>query len=73
MSEKTVKLLGVNLDCKLNFEQHIFEICREAASQLNVLKRLKRIIAFNEKKILVQSFIFLKFYYCPLSMEFFFN
>ena len=57
-SEETVELLGIYLDYKLNFEQHISEICRKAASQLNVLKRLQRFIAFNEKKILIQSFIF---------------
>ena len=53
-SEETVKLLGIQLDYKLNFEQHISELCRKAASQLNVLKRLKKFIGFNEKKILVK-------------------
>ena len=69
-SEETVKLLGIYLDYKLNFEQHISEICRKAASQLNVSKRLKRFIAFNEKKILIQSFIFSNFDYCPLVWHF---
>ena len=57
-SEETVKLLGIQLDYKLKFEQHISELCRKAASQLNVLKRLKKFIGFNEKKILVQSFVY---------------
>ena len=65
-SEETVKLLGIQLDYKLNFEQHISELCRKAASQLNVLKRLKKFIGFNEKKILVQSFVYSNFDYCPL-------
>ena len=56
-SEETVKLLGIYLDYKLNFEKHISEICSKAASQLNVLKRLENFVAFVEKKILVQSFI----------------
>ena len=30
-SEETVKLLGIQLDYKLNFEQHISELCRNAA------------------------------------------
>ena len=54
-SEETVKLLGIHLDYKLNFEQHISELCRKAASQLNVLKRLKQFIGFSERKILVQT------------------
>ena len=46
--------------------QHISELCRNAASQLNVLKRLKQFICFNERKILVQSFVYSNFDYCPL-------
>ena len=69
-SEETVKLLGIYLDYKLNFEKHISEICRKAASQLNVLKRLKSFVAFDEKTILVQSFIYSNFDYCPLVWYF---
>ena len=69
-SEETVKLLGIHLDYKLNFEQHISELCRKAASQLNVLNRLKKFIGFNEKKILLQSFIYSNFDYCPLVWYF---
>ena len=69
-SEETVKLLGIHLDYKLNFEQHISKLCRKAASQLNVLKRLKRFIGFNEKKFLAQSFVYSNFDYCPLVWYF---
>ena len=41
-----VKLLGVEIDNKLNFEQHINRICKSAANQLNALIRLKRFIYF---------------------------
>ena len=34
-----VKLLGVEIDKKLNFEQHINCICKSAANQLNALIR----------------------------------
>ena len=37
-STETVKVLGVTLDYKLNFDPHISNICKKAASQLNVLK-----------------------------------
>ena len=42
-SEETVKLLGVQLDYKLNFEQHISELLRKAVSQLNVFKKAQKI------------------------------
>ncbi len=69
-SEETVKLLGVTLDYKLDFDPHISNLCKKAATQLNVLKRLKAFIGFNEKKILVQSFVYSNFNYCPLVWYF---
>lgn len=36
--EDEVKLLGIMIDFKLNFNTHISEMCKEAARQLNVLK-----------------------------------
>ena len=45
-------------------------ICKEAATQLNFLQRLKSFIGFKEKKVLVQSFIFSNFEHCPLVWYF---
>ena len=52
-SEEIVKLLGVALDYKLDFDPHVSNLCKKAATQLNVLKRLKSFIVFKEKTILV--------------------
>jgi hypothetical protein len=38
--EETVKLLGIDIDYQLKFNQHISNLCRKASQQLNVLKRL---------------------------------
>ena len=38
----SVKLLGVQIDDKLNFNLHITNICRSTANQLNALIRLKQ-------------------------------
>ena len=69
-SEETVKLLGVTLDYKLNFDPHISHLCKKAAEQLNVLKRLKSFISFAEKEVLVQSFVYSNFNCCPLVWYF---
>ena len=69
-SEETVKLLGVTLDYKLNFDPHISHICEKGAAQLNVLKRLKSFISFAEKEVLVQSFVYSNFNCCPLVWYF---
>ena len=62
----SVKLLGVHIDDKLNFNLHISNICRSAASRLNTLIRLKRFLAFDEKKTLLSSYLYSNFNYCPL-------
>ena len=42
----------------------------KAAAQLNALKRLKGHMEFKAKEILVQSFVFSNFNYCPLLWHF---
>ena len=41
-SAKQVKLLGVTIDDKLDFHQHVSIICRRAGAQLRILQRLSR-------------------------------
>ena len=36
-SEPTVKLLGVTIDHKLNFDLHVRSMCKTASTQLNAL------------------------------------
>ena len=61
-----VKLLGIEIDYKLNFNNHVNTICRSAANQLNALIRLKRFLEIQERKALIQSFVLSNFNYCPL-------
>ena len=42
--EDNVKLLGVELDYKLNFDMQITKMCKKAAKQLNVLQRLSKFL-----------------------------
>ena len=66
----SVKLLGVQIDDKLNFNLHITNICRSAANQLNALTRLKQFLNFETKKVLVNSSFYSNFNYCPLVWMF---
>ena len=69
-SENSVTLLGLEIDSKLNFDKHISKLCNKCAGILNALCRIKRFLAFNERKILVNSFIYSNFNYCPLVWHF---
>ena len=46
----SVKLLGITLDNKLNFEKHISSICKSASCQLNALFRLKKFSGIQRKE-----------------------
>ena len=65
-STSSVKLLGVHIDDKLNFNEHINKICKSAGNQLNALIRLKSILRLKVKEVLVNSFIYSNFNYCLL-------
>ena len=69
-SSPVVKLLGVHIDDKLNFDFHISKICRSAANQLNALIRLKTFLNFEVKKVLINSYFYSNFNYCPLVWMF---
>ena len=64
--EKSVKLLGIHLDNRLNFNLHINTICKPPSNQLNASVRLQKFLSFEQKKVLVNSFILPNFDYCPL-------
>ena len=68
--EKSVKLLGIDIDFKLNFEQHVSNICRKAAQQLNVLKRIGPYLSKINKLTIFYSFILSHFNFCPMAWHF---
>ena len=65
-----VKLLETEIDDKLNFNHHINNICKSASNQLNVLIRLKHMLGFKERKVLVNTFVMSNFNYCSLVWNF---
>ena len=69
-STSSVKLLGVHIDDKLNFNHHINKLCKSAGNQLNALTRLKSFLGLKERVVLVNSFIYSNFDYCPLVWMF---
>ena len=58
-----VKLLGMNIDIKLNFDSHISDLCKKASMQLNTLNCLRAYIGKKEMEILINSLIYSNFNY----------
>ena len=69
-SENSVTLLGIKIDNKLNFEKHVTALCQKPGRQLNGLSRIHKYIGFQEMKMLLHSFIFSYFNYCPVVWNF---
>ena len=69
-STSSVKLLGVHIDDKLNVHHRINLLCKSAENQLNALTRLKSFLGLKERVVLVNSFIYSNFDYCPLVWMF---
>ena len=67
ISSNWVKLRGIKIDSRLNFEPHVSDLYKSAARQLNVLIRLKSYLTFGARKILIESFVHSSFNYCPLE------
>ena len=68
-SEK-VKLLGVTLDQKLTFKDHIKNMCARANSKTMAFRRLRKFISLNKAKLIYNAFILSTFNYCPILWMF---
>ena len=66
----SIKLLGINIDDQLRFNEHISILCSEAAMQLNALSRIQKYMGKSEKEAIINSFILSNFNYCPLVWHF---
>ena len=69
-SSKCEKLLGIKIDNKLSFEEHVTTLCRKAAQKLHALARIAHFMSFRQRRIIMKSFINSQFGYCPLVWMF---
>jgi hypothetical protein len=61
-----VKLLGVLIDCKLNFTPHVESLCKSASNKTKALFRIRPFLNAHYAKLLCETFILSSFNYCPL-------
>ena len=65
-SSNSEKLLGVTINSKLSFDDHITILCRKTSQKLHALSRVASYMSFDKKRILLKTFITSQFNYCPL-------
>ena len=60
-SSKCEKLLGIKIDSHLNFKENI-----ESFQKINVLPRLASLMNFEQRRLIMNSFVICHFSYCPI-------
>ena len=66
----SVKLLGVTIDNKLNFSEHLSKLCKKVSSKLHAFARISNYMSRDKLRVIMKSFIESQFSYCPLIWMF---
>ena len=69
-SENSVKHLGVTIDNKLNFNEHVDNISKKANNKLQSLAIIAKYLSPDKLRIIMKTFIESQFNYCPLTWMF---
>ena len=69
-NSKCEKLLGIKIDNKLTFDEHVATICSKASQKLHALARIGNYMTLIQRKTIMRAFILSQFGYCPLVWMF---
>ena len=64
------KLLGIKVDNKLSFNDHVSEMCAKASQKLHALSRVSKFMTLKQRKSTMRAFIMSQFGYRPLVWMF---
>ena len=70
-SASSVRLLGITIDSKLNYKEHINNIIKKSYHKLYVLRKLKKFLTLEKVKIVACSMIKIQFANYPLIWKFY--
>ena len=65
-NSKYEKLLGVKIDDELNFNEHFSSLCKKASQKLNAISRIASSMPFDQRRLILNSFITSHFSYYPI-------
>ena len=66
----TVDLLGIKIDDKLNFNEHVSKLCKKGNQKLHALARISKYMNKDKLKLIMKAFITSQFNYAPLTWMF---
>ena len=70
LASDSVKLLGITLDKRLSFENHVSSLCKKATTNVICLNRIRSFINYSQAKSLFESYIVSSFSYAPIVWMF---
>ena len=68
---QNIELLGLKIDNRLTFKDHINMSCRRANYKLHALRRIRKYLTFEKSKLLYNAFINNQFNYASIIWMFF--
>ena len=69
-SSRSEKLLGITIDHKLTFNEHVENLCIKANQKLHALARISNYMSQDKLRIIMKAFVTSHFGYCPLVWMF---
>ena len=66
----SVKLLGVKIDERLTFDDHISALCAKASHQISALRRIVKYLTVDNRMSIYNAFIASNFNYCNTDWHF---
>ena len=60
------KLLGIKVDSRINFNEHLYGIIKKASRNINALSMITLFMNISKRRILMNSFFNSQFNCCPL-------
>ena len=65
-SSSSKKLLGVIIDNKLTFNEHVSKLCKKASNKLHALAQISKYMTKDKLRTVMNAFFTSQFAYCPL-------
>lgn len=65
-----VKLLGIKIDNRLSYRDHVNALCKRISAKISALKRISPYLTDEQHKVITNSFVSSELNYCPLVWSF---
>ena len=65
-----VKLLGVQIDERLSFDEHVSSICNRVSQQINALRRISKYLTLQNRMSIYNALLTSNFSYCNIVWHF---